>query len=115
MLWTEAGDAEAEAETDPVAEEQAPAADADSSEAQSDEPEGEEGEAAVEHDGDVPEVHAEDGPDRSNGNRDDLGESRYARKGRRLPRIEDGDGNAQASGSGLRNAIISGNKRRGSS
>jgi hypothetical protein len=44
---------------------------------------------------------------------DDLGESRYTRKGRRLPRIDEGD--SKSSGSGLRNAIISGNKHRSSS
>jgi hypothetical protein len=46
------------------------------------------------------------------GEADELGESRYARKGRRLPRIEDGDSDSESSASGLRNAIISGNKRR---
>jgi hypothetical protein len=39
------------------------------------------------------------------GTGDDVGESRYARKSRHLPRIGDEDGSS-STGSGLRNAII---------
>ena len=46
---------------------------------------------------------------------DDYGESRYARKSRSLPRIEDGEKDSKSSGSGLRNAIINGKKRSSSS